>query len=119
MKTFTDEQIAQVVHEANRTYCRINGDDSHVEWTNAPEWQKASAIDGVAKQRTNPAFTPEQSHESWLAFKLSDGWKFGPVKDAEKKEHPCILPYKDLAPEHKFKDYLFHGIVRTFLNSPV
>ena len=28
----------------------------------------------------------------------ADGWKYGPVKDPEKKEHPCFVPYDDLPP---------------------
>lgn len=119
MKTFTDEEIAEVIHEANRVYSRLTGDSDHVAWADSPDWQKESTISGVAKHRANPNITPEQSHENWLIIKLNDGWKFGPVKDADKKEHPCVLPYKDLSAEQKFKDHLFRDIMRTFINSPV
>lgn len=119
MRNNSDEQIARVLHEANRAYCQTMGDDSQVPWDDAPDHVKKSVLDGVALHRANPNITPERSHENWLVGKLNDGWKFGPVKDADKKEHPCILPYQDLPPDQKFKDFLFRDICRTFFHSTV
>ena len=104
-------EIARVAHEINRAYCASLGDDSQPSWDNAPDWQKASALAGVDMHLANPDATPENSHESWLAQKTAEGWKYGPVKDAEKKEHPCFLPYAELPPEQKAKDYLFRAVV--------
>jgi len=42
---------------------------------------------------------PEKSHESWMKVKEIDGWKWGPVKDPEKKEHPCMVPFSELPKE--------------------
>lgn len=42
-------------------------------------------------------------HEVWAAGRLADGWKYGPVRDDEKKEHPSLVPYEHL-PERE-KDY--------------
>jgi hypothetical protein len=33
------------------------------------------------------------------------------VKDPEKKEHPCFVPYESLPAEQQAKDHLFKGIV--------
>jgi len=33
------------------------------------------------------------------------------VKDTEKKEHPCIVPFDQLPREQQAKDYLFRGVV--------
>ena len=104
-------EIARVAHEINRAYCASLGDDSQPSWGNAPDWQKASALAGVDMHLANPDATPENSHESWLAQKTAEGWKYGPAKDAEKKEHPCFLPYAELPPEQKAKDYLFRAVV--------
>ncbi|MEQ9948114.1 RyR domain-containing protein [Pectobacterium aroidearum] len=57
---------------------------------------------------------PEASHNKWLEFKKQDGWKYGPVKDAEKKEHPCFVPYGQLPKEQQVKDYLFRAVVHAF-----
>lgn len=110
-------EIARVAHEINRAYCASLGDDSQPSWGNAPDWQKASALAGVDMHLANPDATPENSHESWLAQKTAEGWKYGPEKDAEKKEHPCFLPYAELPPEQKAKDYLFRAVVHELKNA--
>ena len=103
--------IAKVAHEINRAYCAALGDETQAAWEDAPEWQRASAIAGVEMHLANPDATPEQSHESWLAQKLADGWEYGEVKDVQKKQHPCCVPYEQLPPERKAKDYLFRAAV--------
>lgn len=113
------EDIARVCHEANRAYCLALGDTSQLAWNEAPEWQRNSAISGVKAHMDAHASgrtpTPSWSHDLWLAQKVSEGWKYGPVKDAEKKEHPCCVPYDDLPIEQRRKDYLFGAIVRALL----
>lgn len=104
--------IARIVHEANRAYCETLGDHSQVAWDEAPEWQRESALHGVEGILNGSIRRPEDSHESWLAEKVRTGWKFGPVKDAEKKEHPCFLPYSELPPEQRIKDDIFFAVVR-------
>lgn len=107
----TPELIAQVAHEINRAYCASQGDTSQAAWLDAPDWQKQSARAGVAMHLANPDATPEQSHESWLTQKTAEGWAYGNVKDADKKLHPCFLPYAELPAAQKAKDYLFRGVV--------
>lgn len=104
--------IARCAHEVNRAYCESIGDSSHVAWNDAPEWQRASAEDGVMKILSGEVSTPEQSHESWLTFKRAEGWGFGPVKDPETKSHPCMVPYAELPQEQRVKDALFFAVVR-------
>lgn len=106
-------EIAKVCHEANRSYCLALGDDTQPTWEDAPEWQRKSAITGVVFHIHNPDSKPSNSHESWLKEKQEDGWKYGPIKDAEKKEHPCFVPYDELPKEQKAKDYIFLSIVRS------
>ncbi len=110
--------IASVAHAINAAYCASLGDDSQVVWEDAPEWQRASAIAGVEMHLANPDATPEQSHESWLAQKLAQGWTYGEVKDVEAKTHPCCRPYAELPPEQKSKDYLFRAVVHALKNIP-
>ena len=107
-----NEQIARVAHEANRAYCVSLGDNSQPAWDDAPEWQKASALLGVQFHLDNPTARPADSHNSWLNQKIADGWKYGEVKDAVAKTHPCFLPYEDLPAAQQAKDKLFIAVVR-------
>jgi len=111
----TDEQIARVAHESNRAYCVGLGDFSQPGWDEAPAWQKDSAVAGVAQIRKDPSTTPEQSHEGWLRMKQLDGWVYGAVKDPERKQHPCMVPYSELPEKQRRKDALFGAVVRALL----
>lgn len=104
--------IASICHEANRQYCESIGDFSQATWEGAPEWQRESALAGVQAILEGRTTKPSDSHESWLEQKKADGWKYGPKKDPEKKEHPCFVPYDELPWEQKRKDHLFFAIVK-------
>jgi|MudIll2142460700_1097286.scaffolds.fasta_scaffold02262_4 hypothetical protein len=41
-------------------------------------------------------------HERWM--NKYKGWKYGPVKNKEKKEHPCLVPWITLPEEERDKD---------------
>ena len=107
----TINDVAKVCHEANRALCECQGDLSQVSWELAPEWQKDSAVKGVVFNLDHPDAPASSSHESWLQVKEEEGWKYGPVKDAEKKEHPCFVPYDQLPIEQQAKDHLFKAVV--------
>jgi hypothetical protein len=104
------EACARAAHEVNRAYCIAIGDESQPKWEDAPDWQRESAMNGVAGALAGN--TPEQSHEGWSAEKLAAGWKYGPVKDPEKREHPCLVPYAALPPAQRAKDALYLSTVR-------
>ena len=105
-----NEDIAKVCHEANRAYCQALGDNTQDHWDVAPEWQKVSARMGVDFHCMGN-FGPEMSHVSWMKQKTDEGWKYGPIKDTEKKEHPCMVPFSELPVEQQAKDYIFRAIV--------
>jgi RyR domain len=105
------KQIARIAHEINRSYCIAIGDKTQVAWEDAPQWQQDSAINGVTMHINNPGSTPEESHANWMREKLENGWVYGPEKNPEKKEHPCMVDYKDLPVEQQIKDHLFESIV--------
>jgi hypothetical protein len=112
------ENIAKVAHQINLAYCASLGDTSQPQWEDAPDWQKQSALAGVDMHLANPDATPQQSHESWLAQKLADGWVYGETKDADAKTHPCCVPYDELPQEQKSKDYLFRATVHALRDEP-
>ena len=104
--------IAKICHEANKALCETQGDNSQPSWAEAPSWQKDSAFNGVRFHKDNPDADASASHENWLKEKEADGWKYGLVKDPEKKEHPCCVPFEELPTEQQVKDHLFKAIVR-------
>jgi hypothetical protein len=107
----TEEQIARACHEVNRAYCQALGDDSQPTWEDAPAWQRDSAYAGVRLHRGNPEASPAASHESWMAQKVAEGWTYAPVKDAEQRRHPCMVPFENLSREQQAKDFIFRAVV--------
>jgi hypothetical protein len=39
----------------------------------------------------------EKVHEQWCRERLADGWVYGSKRDVDKKEHPDIVPWQDMA----------------------
>lgn len=115
--TITD--LARICHEANRAYCQSIGDDSQAVWDQAPNWQQASAIHGVQIALDNPEISPAGMHESWLLEKQANGWVYGPEKNPELKQHPCMVPYDQLPEAQRVKDKLFRGLVFMLRDSVV
>ena len=112
--SFAYEDVAKICHEANKAYCVTIGDNTQPSWEDAPEWQKESAINGVRFHCLNENTTPADSHNSWLKEKTEQGWSWGEIKDAEKKEHPCFTAYENLPKSQQIKDYIFKNIVEAY-----
>lgn len=104
--------IAKACHNCNKILCEAIGDNSQVDWNIAPDWQRQSAINGVKFHIEHPDSKPEDSHNSWLKEKKETGWIYGQVKDVDKKEHPCCVPFDMLPVEQQAKDKLFIEVVR-------
>ena len=48
-------------------------------------------------------FLAENTHDVWAKGRMDEGWTYGPVRNEELKQHPCLIPYADL-PENE-KEY--------------
>lgn len=46
----------------------------------------------------------ENVHENWSAGRIAEGWTYGPVRDDEKKQTPCLVPYVELPENEKAFD---------------
>lgn len=46
----------------------------------------------------------EQVHITWMNQRIKEGWSYGPVRDDEKKQTPCIVPYNELSENEKEYD---------------
>lgn len=103
-------QIAEVCHETIRAYCALHGDFSQPSWKDAQDWQKQSSVAGVLFCQNNPDAGDAGQHNQWMGDKIADGWVYGPVKDVEKKEHPCIVDFDKLPEFQQRKDRLFRAV---------
>ncbi|OKY84782.1 MAG: Ryanodine receptor Ryr [Bacteroidales bacterium 52_46] len=43
-------------------------------------------------------------HEVWAQNRINDGWTYGSVRNDDKKQHPCLVPYEDLPEAEKEYD---------------
>jgi hypothetical protein len=107
--------IARACHEANRAWCLAHGDTSQKAYDDADEWQRTSAIRGVAFALDGNG--PRAQHEAWTADKLADGWVYGTVKDAVAKTHHCLVDYDLLPVEQRAKDSIFLAVVAGFVQA--
>jgi len=46
----------------------------------------------------------ENVHDVWAQGRIKDGWTYGPVRDDDKKQTPCLVPYCDLTETEKEYD---------------
>lgn len=46
----------------------------------------------------------KNAHEVWAAERIAQGWKYGPTRKDDTKEHPCLIPYEDLPESEKVYD---------------
>jgi hypothetical protein len=103
--------IAMICHQANKAYCHSIGDHTQKDWDYAEQWQRDSAIKGVEFRLNNPLAGDDAQHNAWMQEKVDQGWVYGPEKDAERKEHPCLVPFGSLPLDQQIKDKLFCAIV--------
>lgn len=43
-------------------------------------------------------------HEVWAQNRLEQGWCYGPIRNDELKQHPCLVPYEELSEVEKGYD---------------
>ena len=46
----------------------------------------------------------ENAHDNWAVQRISEGWKYGPSRNDQTREHPDLVPYEDLPNTEKEYD---------------
>ena len=46
----------------------------------------------------------KNAHDVWAQERLAQGWKYGPCRRDDTKEHPCLIPYEQLPEAEKIYD---------------
>src|SRR5262249_55583782 len=55
-------------------------------------------------------------HEIWARKRIEEGWRYGPHRADDRKEHPCLVPYAQLSAVEKDYDLgITEGVLRTLL----
>lgn len=49
-------------------------------------------------------FLAKNTHDIWAKERISQGWTYGNVRNDEKREHPCLIPYEALPDSEKIYD---------------
>lgn len=102
-------KAAKTAHDMNRHYCVSINDPVQAPWELLTAEKVESVLIGVAGVVAGN--TPELSHALWSMTHKQMGWKLGPVRDEEKKEHPNLRPYAELPIQQRLKDTLFRTVV--------
>ena len=56
------------------------------------------------------------THEVWAVQRIADGWRYGPRRDDERKEHPGLVPYEELSESEKDYDRVVaQQVIKTIL----
>jgi len=66
----------------------------------------ASHSDAVEAFLKDPWMTPADNHKNWMAYRSSQGWVYGKVKDKLLRTHPDLVPFDDLPEVEKRKDVM-------------
>ena len=46
----------------------------------------------------------ENTHDNWSTGRIAEGWTYGPVRNDELKQNPCLVPYNELPESEKEYD---------------
>lgn len=46
----------------------------------------------------------KNAHDNWAKQRLAEGWTYGPKRNDKTKQHPDLVPYKDLPDSEKEYD---------------
>lgn len=109
---YTLEAIARACHEVNRA-AQIAGGETLISphWEQAPEWEVDSTLEAV-KAILDGNWDPRAQHERWYAERVSEGWRWGPVRDNKEKINPALVAdYDDVSAHQRRKDTLRAAVV--------
>lgn len=110
------ETAACAAHEAIRALQIAHNEEGvALPWNEVAKDIRDSCKIGVQRVMDNPDVTSEQLHESWMQTKFEQGYKYGPARNDELKEHHCLVPYHELSPHDRSKDLIFRNVVKAVL----
>src|SRR6266704_3741830 len=107
MILLTVRQLGRLNHALRREVALIFGDGTiPPSWDDAPEWMHIESERSARKLLENPGMLAEEEHDRRVRQKITEGWKWGEVRDDEAKTHPSLVPFEKLPPGEQLKDLL-------------
>lgn len=106
----TYDELPEFMKEDNREAARRIGDvlglaglilvprEAGQAWENK---EQATILDAIAQ---NLEILAEGEHDGWADARQRHGWRIGPEKNIEAREHPLLMPYEELSEKEKNKD---------------
>lgn len=98
-------EVARVAHELNRAVSQSFGEPALPEWDALGEDNQVQLVEAVIFYFSNPAVTPEASHNEWLERGLASG--------AIRPSNPLAIPYAELPQIQRTKDEVFKAAVES------
>lgn len=95
------DDLARVCYEANRVVFETYADEHPAPWDQLSPEDKQGSLDCVKFHLDNPRADISAYHSHWLGIKKAEGWKYGPAKDPETKEHPYFVSFEALPVKKK------------------
>jgi hypothetical protein len=63
-----------------------------------------SNIDLSSELRDLIKLLARNNHEVWARQRFRDGWRYGPTRNDQLKEHPSLVPYEELSESERRYD---------------
>ena len=108
------ERRARFVYEAARLENVAAGRPINPEpWEKRDASFRSNMIRAVSRQCGKRRLTsPKKLHEAWVRAYKHLGWTYGPVRDANRKTHPDMVPFHKLGQLEKEKDWVFYMLCK-------
>lgn len=116
MHRYSDEQVAQVCHQAitglQEIHQQMGGETPSPcgRFIDLVADLRMAAVEGVRNARNGSIPSPRQHHNWWVQLLRSLGWRKGPRNPAA-RTHPNLVDWSQLPAEQQDKDKLFLAVV--------
>lgn len=104
-----NERRAIFIYEGARIQAdAVNAPVIPPPWADRDDAFRAQCCDVIAMMCGDDRKSdPEELHDDWVRAYEVMGWVYGPVRDADAKTHPDMVPYDELGLAEQMKDAVF------------
>jgi len=107
---FVLADLALVAYDAIRRFVLVYGDD-FPDWDDLEDDEQQFFLQLVREYLEDPARSPEQMHEAWMARRRIEGWHYAPEVDLTERLHPSMVPFGKLTEREQAQTRLTGGVI--------